>query len=79
MVWFVRNTRTLNTDTGIYEDTAGEFVISEELAQGIYFGSAPAHEIRANVIERARQWNPFWFHQGLDLGTEMMAQIDAAA
>jgi hypothetical protein len=42
IVWFIRNTRKLNTDTGDYEDTNHEFVVSEELSQPIYFGTRVA-------------------------------------
>jgi hypothetical protein len=69
VVWFIRNTRTLNTQTGMYEDTCDDFVVSEEMSQPIYFGEQSGKEVRARAAELARQWRPFWFHQGYDLGT----------
>ncbi len=67
-VWFIRNVRGLD-ELGQPANLASEFDVSEEIDQPIYFGGRTGDEIRALVDARARAWQPFWFHQGYDLGT----------
>ena len=69
VVWFIRNTHRLNIQTGAYEDIRADFAVSEEISSPTYFGELSVEEIRANIRQRAEQWQPFWFHQGYDLGT----------
>jgi hypothetical protein len=65
-VWFIRNARTMD-DFG-YTDIAAEFRVSDEIPK--YFQGMTGDQIRANVDEqRAKKWDPFWFHQGVDLAT----------
>jgi hypothetical protein len=67
-VWFVRNMRGMDT-LGSPINIAEDFEVSEEIDQPIYFQGRTGDEIRARVEEMAQGWNPFWFHQGYDLGT----------
>jgi hypothetical protein len=67
-VWFIRNVRGLD-ELGQPMELASEFDVSEEIAQPMYFGDQTGNEIRALVDRQARAWQPFWFHQGYDLGT----------
>jgi hypothetical protein len=67
-VWFIRNVRGLD-ELGHPMNLASEFDVSEEIAQPIYFGGKTGEQIRTLVDKQARAWQPFWFHQGYDLGT----------
>ena len=67
-VWFVRNMRGLD-DQGWPINMADEFDASEEIDQPTYFQGQMGDEIRTKVEAMAKAWNPFWFHQGYDLGT----------
>lgn len=67
-VWFIRNMGGLDAQ-GWPIDVSTKFDVSEEISQEIYFGDRPGNEIRNQVAEMARRWQPFWFHQGFDLGT----------
>ncbi len=64
-VWYIRNMRAM--DAFGYEDIAAEFDVSEEIDH--YFSGKTGNEIRAQVDQMAHAWQPFWFHQGYDLGT----------
>ena len=68
-VWFIRNSRHLNPKTGRYEQIHRDFLLSEEISRPDYFGKATGDEIRRQVERMAKSWQPFWFHQGYDLGT----------
>jgi len=48
-------------------DVKAEFDVSEEIQK--YFSGMTGDQIRAEVEQRAQAWQPFWFHQGHDLGT----------
>jgi hypothetical protein len=74
-VWFVRNVRGLD-ELGRPINIADEFDVSEEIDQPTYFQGRTGDEIRAHVEKMAQGWNPFWFHQGYDLGTfNMLDQV----
>ncbi len=64
-VWFIRNAHGMN-ETG-YTDVRAEFSVSEELQS--HFQVLNGNEIRSMARERAKSWQPVWFHQGYDLGT----------
>jgi hypothetical protein len=78
-VWFVRNPRGLD-ELGRYINIANEFDVSEEIDQPTYFQGRTGDDIRTQVEGMAQDWNPFWFHQGYDLGTfNMLDQVLRAA
>ena len=57
-----------------YTDIVGEFDVSDEIPK--YFSGMTGDQIRANVEQRAKNWEPFWFHQGHDLATfNMLDQV----
>jgi hypothetical protein len=64
-VWFIRNMRAM--DAFGYKDIAAEFNVSDEI--DIHLPGKTGNEIRAQVDQMAHDWQPFWFHQGIDLGT----------
>lgn len=72
-VWYIRNARGL--DALGYKDIVGEFdVPSDEIPK--YFQGMTGDQIRADVEQRAKNWEPFWFHQGYDLATfNMLDQV----
>ena len=71
-VWYVRNARGLD-ELG-YTDIVDEFDVSDEIPK--YFSGMTGDQIRANVEQRAKNWEPFWFHQGYDLATfNMLDQV----
>ena len=71
-VWYIRNARGLD-DLG-YKDIVGEFDISDEIQE--HFPGMNGDQIRADVESRAKNWEPFWFHQGYDLATfNMLDQV----
>ncbi len=65
VVWYIRNTYSVASD--LYGGVRKEFESSEEFWG--YFSDVSPHDIRANLGKRASQYDPFWFHQGFDLGT----------
>jgi hypothetical protein len=68
-VWYIRNTRGMD-ELGRPLEIVGEFDVSEELEQPQYpFHGKTGSEMRDVARARAEAWNPFWFHQGRDLGT----------
>ena len=60
-VWCIRNSEAP------YRDVKAEFDVSEEIQK--YFSGMTGDQIRAEVEQRVQAWQPFWFHQGHDLGT----------
>jgi hypothetical protein len=58
-VWYIRNS------VAPYIDVWSEFLVSEEIK--VKFPWITGDEIQADLAERARNWQPFWFHQGYDL------------
>jgi hypothetical protein len=65
VVWYIRNPRGIKN--GYYVDIRKEFLCTEEFWG--YFPNIPPSEIRERLRVLAVQNKPFWFHQGLDLGT----------
>jgi len=65
VTWYIRNAHGFGA-LG-YEDFRKEFLNSE--AFWYYFPNITPQEIRALLRLMASQYNPFWFHQGFDLGT----------
>jgi hypothetical protein len=65
VVWHIRNAYRLGKSG--YEDIRRQFLSSE--AFWFYFPNVRPNEIRSKVMEKASQYNPYWFHQGFDLGT----------
>lgn len=49
--------------------TYGLNLQSEEISSPTYFNGLPAAQIRERLRQMAANWQPFWFHQGYDLGT----------
>ena len=64
-IWFIRNAHGM--DTFGYKDVDDQFEVSDEIPR--YFTGQTGKQIRARVGELAHGWQPFWFHQGYDLGT----------
>lgn len=65
IVWYIRNTYSLKD--GYYADFRKEFVCTEEFWS--YFSKVSPEQIRNHLNQLALRNQPFWFHQGLDLGT----------
>ncbi len=70
VIWFIRNTYSLNSNG--YADFRKEFQKSEEFWK--YFKNFQPNNIRVRLKEIADDFNPFWFHQGFDLGTFNMIE-----
>jgi hypothetical protein len=64
-VWYIRNPHRL--EDGRYTDIRKEFLCTEEFWRNLP-RTSPS-EIKDILDKRARRFQPFWFHQGLDLGT----------
>lgn len=64
-VWFIRNTHGFGQFG--YLDFRKEFSCSEEFWN--YFKDVDPSEIRKVLKVQAKQFMPFWFHQGIDLFT----------
>jgi len=64
-VWHIRNVYNLGKFN--YLDFRKEFICNEEIWN--YFKDIDLSEIQQVLKVLAKQFNPFWFHQGLDLGT----------
>jgi hypothetical protein len=64
-VWFIRNTHGFGQFG--YLDFRKDYSCSEEFWK--YFPSVDPSEIQRLLKVRAKQFNPFWFHQGMDLFT----------
>ncbi len=67
-VWFVRNPHGLD-EAGSYINVTNDFDASEELLTPGRFAAMSGNEIRDGVRAMADRGEPFWFHQGYDLGT----------
>jgi hypothetical protein len=67
-VWFIRNPHAMN-EAGEYTDVSLDFDATEELATPARFAGMSGNEIRERVRAMADRNQPFWFHQGYDLGT----------
>ena len=65
VVWYIRNAFDLGPDG--YQTIRKTFNSSEELWQR--FPTCPPAGIREALANMADNFEPFWFHQGLDLGT----------
>jgi hypothetical protein len=65
IIWYIRNAH--NFGALGYEDIRKEFLNSEAFWH--YFPDIRPHEIREVLRTMASRYNPFWFHQGFDLGT----------
>jgi len=65
IVWYIRNSRGMSN--GDYVDIRKEFLFTEEFWG--YFPSILPRDIRKQLNYLAEKNQPFWFHQGLDLGT----------
>jgi len=65
VVWYIRNPHGMQD--GYYTDIRKEFLCTEEFWR--YFPSVSPGQIRDCLAQRALDNQPFWFHQGLDLGT----------
>jgi len=64
VIWFVRN--AWGYEQG-YTDIRKEYQRSEEFLN-VYSTFTP-EQIRPTLEQRASHYDPFWFHQGFDLGT----------
>lgn len=67
-VWFIRNAHGMDA-AARYINVTNEFDVSEELSTPDRFGGLSGNEIREKARTLADQGEPFWFHQGYDLGT----------
>ena len=65
VVWYIRNPHGMKE--GYYTDIRKEFLCTEEFWR--YFPDVPPSQIRNRLAQLASNNRPFWFHQGLDLGT----------
>jgi len=65
VVWYIRNTYAV--DKNPYGGIHREFDHSEEFWK--YFPNSSPLDIQATLAERSARYDPFWFHQGFDLGT----------
>lgn len=65
VVWYIRNPHGMKD--GYYTDIRKEFLCSEEFWK--YFPNISPSQIRDCLNQLALKNQPFWFHQGLDLGT----------
>jgi len=66
--WSITNVPGLDQDG--YLPPSDTFIASERLS-GVHLrdeGVTSAHEVREHLRKRAEKFNPFWFHQGFDLG-----------
>jgi hypothetical protein len=66
VVWFIRN--PYGMQDGYYTDIRKEFLCTEEFWRYFFPNTSPP-QIRDRLNQRALKNQPFWFHQGLDLGT----------
>ncbi len=65
-IGYIRNAYALGPDG--YEDFRKEFQYTEEFWQPPYFGQFNLQQARDILQRKADNYEPFWFHQGLDLG-----------
>jgi hypothetical protein len=65
VIWYITNARK-NSSKG-HVHFRKEFQHSEEFWK--YFKGVGPREIQSHLDQLAREYNPFWFHQGFDLGT----------
>jgi hypothetical protein len=65
VIWYIRNPHEMRD--GHYTDIRKEFLCTEELWR--YHRDFTPAQIRGHLNDRAQNNQPFWFHQGLDLGT----------
>jgi len=63
VVWHIRNASA----SAEYLDAKKEFQVSEAFWE--YFPSIRPAQIRSKLDKLAKNFSPFWFHQGFDLGT----------
>lgn len=67
VVWYITNCHKLDPKEG-YTDITKEFGVTEELWQPKYIRKSTPYTIRDYFRRRAKKYEPFWFHQGFDLG-----------
>lgn len=67
VIWFITNCHRLDPVEG-YTDIRKDFDVSEELWKPEYIENSTPQTIRNYLRQRARDYTPFWFHQGFDLG-----------
>lgn len=65
VVWYIRNAFDLGPQG--YQEVRKTFECSEEFWD--YFPDVAPAGIRAALKQMAERYEPFWFHQGFDLGT----------
>ena len=65
-MWHVTNIPGMNNKTGEYLPAVREFIASEEIL-GHHLSDVPAQQLREHLAQLARQYDPFWFHQSIDL------------
>lgn len=65
VIWYIRNPHDFRD--GYYIDICKEFLCTEEF--WLKHENVPPGQIREHLNQRAQNNEPFWFHQGLDLGT----------
>lgn len=70
VVWYIRNAYSLDSEG--YKDIRKEFQHSEEFWK--YFPNVGPSDIRSKLDDHASDYDPFWFHQGFDLGTFNMLE-----
>jgi len=71
VIWYIRNTYSVGED--LYGGVRKEFEHSEEFWR--YFPNSSPLDIRATLAERSARYDPFWFHQGFDLGTFNLIEV----
>lgn len=68
VVWMITNCHNFDPKDGRYTKIDKEFGVSEELWKEKYIGTSTSDNIRNYFINKAKNHEPFWFHQGFDLG-----------
>lgn len=66
VIWYISNSHKLDPQKG-YTDINKKFGVSEEFWKKEYFGHYSPRDIRLHLKEKAEAYEPFWFHQGIDL------------
>ena len=65
-MWHITNIHGINAITGEYDPPTDTFLASEEIL-GHHLNQIPPAELRALLERRAAIYDPYWFHQTIDL------------
>lgn len=67
VVWYISNCHGYDPEEG-YTDITKEFGATEEFWKEKYIGTSTTDDIRDYLKHKAENYEPFWLHQGFDLG-----------